>query len=66
VRENFKKLSKQPPEKREAVKQKWREHQRLKQAAPGNGPSAPAAPALPGTPGGGTAAAPAAPSAPAR
>ena len=32
ARENYKKLSKQPPEKREKLKQKWRERQ--KKAAP--------------------------------
>ena len=42
ARENYKKLTKQPPEKREVVKQKWHERQKLKQAAPKNGPSMPA------------------------
>ena len=53
ARENYKKLAKQPPEKREVVKQKWRERQKLKQAAPNQAapaPAAAAAPALPGTP----------------
>lgn len=48
ARENYKKLTKQPPEKREVVKQKWRERQKLKQAAPTNAPPAPAVPAVPG------------------
>lgn len=42
ARENYKKLSKQPPEKREAVKRKWTEKQKLKQPPPKNAP--PAAP----------------------
>ena len=47
ARENYKKLAKQPPEKREVVKQKWHERQKLKQAAPNNAPPDPAAPAAP-------------------
>ena len=63
ARENYKKLAKQPPEKREVVKQKWRERQKLKQAAPTNAAPAPALPAVPGD---AKAAPPLAPSGPTR
>ncbi len=63
ARENYKKLEKQPPEKREVVKQKWRERQKLKQAAPNN---ALPAPAVPAEPAGAMPAPPLAPSSPTR
>jgi hypothetical protein len=44
ARENYKKLAKQPREKREVVKQKWHEEQKLKQAKPKKAPPASAAP----------------------
>jgi hypothetical protein len=59
ARENYKKLAKQPPEKREAVKQKWQERQQ-KQAPPKSVPSSPA------TPGADKAASPLAPASPSR
>ena len=43
ARENYKKLTKQPPEKREVVKRKWHEHQKKKTSAvPKSAPTAPA------------------------
>ena len=68
ARENYKKLAKQPPEKREVVKQKWRERQKLKQAAPNQaapGSTAPAAAATPPAPAAPAGAMPAPPQAPA-
>ena len=44
ARENYKKLAKQPPEKREAVKRKWQEHQQQKQTPSNSAPASPAAP----------------------
>ena len=44
ARENYKKLAKQPPEKREVVKQKWQEQQQ-QQAPSKNAPAAAAVPA---------------------
>ena len=44
ARENYKKLAKQPPEKREAVKQKWQEDQQQKQATSKAAPAATASP----------------------
>ena len=44
ARENYKKLAKQPAEKREAVKRKWQEHQRRGQAPATSVEPAPAAP----------------------
>ena len=59
ARETYKKLAKQPPEKREVVKQKWQEHQKLKQGAPKNALPAPIAPSA--APGASNAAPPPAP-----
>ena len=44
ARENYKKLAKQPPEKREAVKQKWREHEQRGQVPATSAEPPPAAP----------------------
>jgi hypothetical protein len=60
ARENYKKLAKQPPEKREAVKQKWQEHQQRVQTPATNAQPSPAAP------GGDKAAPPVAPASPTR
>lgn len=69
ARENYKKLEKQPLEKREVVKQKWQEHQQQKQAPSNSAPPAPAASAAtppPAAPGGDKAPPPLAPASPTR
>lgn len=52
ARENYAKLAKQPPEKREVVKRKWQEHQKLKRATQTvpTASAASAAPTVPATP----------------